>query len=318
MQLIKRLLFAVMLTIPGISIACLNEYYRTEVPITVNGRLNLSALLNAKDKVHPYWFYGFAEYKTLEDHPDAKKIDRVNEPAYKLASDNAVLELKRGDKNKAVEILEKLYAEHPTEYNIIANLGTAYELTGNNSKALELLKKAVAINPLAHHGSEWIHIGILEQKQGSMQYGQIINLNIQDFPQWLNDKSYVFTRPADSLKIQIAYQLHERIGFIAAPDSVIGQLVLDFADIVAKTESKDEAIAFYDYAATYSPALQSTIAARKAFLQEEKKTVQDTFRYASVVWAIPLIAFVLILLAWLKSMKRNKSGRPEDRMTGDR
>jgi len=310
MYLIKRLFLAILLLSPALSFACANEYLLTELPLRDN-KVDLSYLINGNKGSYGYWHHGFFD-PSLNVRKDSLKKVGLDKLDYKGLSDYAVLELKIGDRKKALEILEQLYAKHPNEYNIIANLGTAYELAGEDAKALELLKKAVAINPRSHHGSEWIHIGILEQKLGSKQYDQIIDLGIKDFPQWLNDKSVVFTRPADSLKIQIAYQLHERIGFIDAPDSVIGQLVLDFADIVAKTEAKDTAVAFYDYAAKYSPSLQPAIAARKAFLQEEKKTVQNTFRWASVVWAIPLISFVLIFLAWLRSMKRNKSVRPED------
>lgn len=313
MQLIKRLFFIGLILSPAMSFACLNEYYITELPLTDN-KINLSALLDNPDRVaYPYWHHGFSDV-SLEVHRDSLKKIGIDKLDYKGLSDYAVLELKIGDKKKALELMEQLYAKHPTEYNIIANLGTAYELTGNNEKALELLKKAVAINPRAHHGSEWIHVGILEQKLGSKQYDQIINLGIKDFSQWLNDKSYAFTRPADSLKIQIAYQLHERIGFIARPDSIVGQLVLDFADIVAKTESKDTAVAFYDYAAKYSPSLQQTITARKAFLQEEKKEVKNTFRWASVVWAIPLLSFFMILFAWLKSIRRQRRQNTGDRI----
>ena len=308
MYLIKRLLLAILLLSPALSFACANEYLLTELPLRDN-KINLPYLLNGNKGAYPYWHQGFFDV-SLNVRKDSLKKIGLDKLDPKGLSDYAVLELKVGDRKKALELMEQLYAKHPNEYNIIANLGTAYELAGNDAKALELLKKAVAINPISHHGSEWIHIAILEQKLGSKQYDQIINLGIKDYPQWLNDKSYAFTRPADSLKIQIAYQLHERIAFIGWPDSVIGQLVLDFADIVAKTESKDTAVAFYDYALKYNPGLQQTIAARKAFLQEEKKTVQNTFRWASVVWAIPLISFVLIFLAWLRNMKRNRAARP--------
>lgn len=304
MQLINRLFFVLLLLSPAFSFACANEYLLTELPMSGN-KINLAELLNGNKGSYGYWHHGFFD-PSLNVRKDSLKKVGLDKLDYKGLSDYAVLELKIGDRKKALELMEQLYAKYPQEYNIVANLGTAYEVTGNNEKALELLKKAVAINPRSHHGSEWIHIGILEQKLAGKEYDQVINLGIKDFPQWLNDKSYVFTRPADSLKIQIAYQLHERIGFIDAPDSVIGQLVLDFADIVAKTETKDTAVAFYDYALKYSPSLQPAIAARKAFLQEEKKTVQNTFRWASVVWVIPLLSFFLILFAWLKTIRRQR------------
>jgi hypothetical protein len=199
-----------------------------------------------------------------------------------------------------------LYVKHPDEYNIVANLGTAYELIGDDQKALDLLKKAMNINYLSHYGSEWIHINILEQKLGPQHFDKIVDLKFNDFGQWITSKSYVFERNPDSLKLQLAYQLHERIGFIAAPDSVIGHLVLDFADLVAKTDVRDSSLAFYDYAVQYNPYLKATVDERKRVLKEEAKVVNDTFRWASVVWAIPLIVFGAILAALLRSMKRNK------------
>jgi tetratricopeptide (TPR) repeat protein len=176
-----------------------------------------------------------------------KKID------FKLLSDYAWHIVRAGRAKEALYLLEKLYAQHPNEYNILANLGTTYELTGNNHKALELLKKAVAINPRSHYGSEWIHIAILEQKTAARpDYTKIMNLQTgPDITKWINNKQYKFSQPADSLLKQLAYQLHERIFFVKAPDAIVQQLITDFANIVAKTRSGKEAEPFYKFAATY-------------------------------------------------------------------
>ncbi len=303
-----KFLLIIALLLPGALLACLNEYYRSELPL-VDGKLDLSLLLYSKKDVRPYWVHGF-KGDMIVDNPFEKRRDALikkglNKLDYKELSDYASIELRIGDSKKAVEMLEKLYAQYPNEYNIVANLGTAYEVAGNNEKALELLRKAVAINPRSHHGSEWIHVRILEQKVSAKQYDKIINLGIKDFSQWIIDKSYVFPQPADSLKIQIAYQLHERIGFIA--DDIVGQLVLDFADIVAKSESREGAVPFYEYAGHYSSSLQRTIDSRKEVLNSEQKEVKKTFRWASVIWALPLLSFFMILFAWLRTIKRQKS-----------
>lgn len=303
-QIIPLLLISILLT-PAAVFSCLNEYRMLEKPFT-DGKVDLYKLLYS-DKAHfPYWHHGFDEMKDLELQNTAFRNKGLSKLDYKELSDYAVLQIKIGDREEGISILEKLHAQYPDEYNIIANLGTAYEIVGNDQKALELLKKAVAINPISHYGSEWIHINLLEQKLGAKQYDKIINLGIKDFSQWVIDKSYVFPRPADSLKIQIAYQLHERIGFIKAPDSAVGRLVLDFADIVAKTDVRDSATFFYNYAVYYNPALQAIVNERKKVLAEEHKVVDDTFRWASVMWAIPLLAFVMLFAAWLKSIKKSK------------
>lgn len=303
-QILPFLLISILLT-PVAVFSCFNDYRTPEMPFA-DGKVDLYKLLYS-DKTHfPYWHHGFDEMQDLEQQNNAFKKKGLSKLDYKELSDYAVLQIKIGDREEGVALLEKLYTQHPDEYNIVANLGTAYEVMGNDAKALELLKKAVAINPVSHYGSEWIHINILEQKLGTQQYDKIINLGIKDFAQWVIDKSYVFPRPADSLKIQIAYQLHERIGFIKAPDSTIGHLVLDFADIVAKTDVRDSATFFYNYAAYYNPALKATIDERKKALAEEHKVINDTFRWASFMWAIPLLAFVMLFAAWMKAIKKNK------------
>ena len=306
MHPIKKLFLSIALLSSSVSLACINEYYRTELPLA-NNKLDLSAILYSKESAaHPYWKNGFDDDIVMMQRRDSLERVGISKLDYKGLSDYAVITLKIGDRKKAVEILEKLYVQHPKEYNIVANLGTAYEITGNNIRAIELLRKAVSINPRSHYESEWIHVKILEQKLAGKDYNKIINLGIKDFSAWVIDKNYTFLRNADSLKMQIAYQLHERIAFIAPPDDIIGQLVLDFADIIAKTESRDAAIPFYEYAEHYSSSLQKTVAERKDALKEEKKEVKNTFRLASVVWAIPLLAFALILVAWLKNMRNNR------------
>jgi tetratricopeptide (TPR) repeat protein len=273
MKMIPLLLIAALLTgnLPT-AFACGNEYYRKNMPLKA-GKLDLKFLLNWSGDATPYWYHGMVNGEGMEevnlinelekkgvqfnkgfkltqagvDEALKKKID------FKLLSDYAWHIVRAGRAKEALYLLEKLYAQHPNEYNILANLGTTYELTGNNHKALELLKKAVAINPRSHYGSEWIHIAILEQKTAARpDYTKIMNLQTgPDITKWINNKQYKFSQPADSLLKQLAYQLHERIFFVKAPDAIVQQLITDFANIVAKTRSGKEAEPFYKFAATY-------------------------------------------------------------------
>jgi len=173
---------------------------------------------------------------------------------------------------------------------------------------MELLKRAVEINPRSHYNSEWIHIKILEQKIAVQpDYSKIINLDIKDFAVWLNDPKYQFPQLPDSLKKQLAFQLHERISFIGPPDPVVAQLVLDFADIVAKHDGHAAALPFYEYASVYGKENMSAIVTkRKEIIAQTKKEIESTFRRAAIIWAVPLLAFVLIFFAWLRSRKNNR------------
>ena len=307
--------------------ACGNEYYSQVLLPVRNDTLMLNSLLKGNEFEAPYWINGFFDdvkqsYTLLTDSvfyfagkKSAKKDWPNNETLlknhYRLLSDYAWHEIRVGDKNYAVRLLEKLYALFPNEYNILANLGTAYELIGNNSKALELLRRAVEINPGSHEKSEWIHIKILEQKLTSPpNYASIIDLKIKDFPTWLRNDTYQFPQNPEALKKQIAYHLHERISLIKAPDPIISQLLLDFADIVSKQDGNTAAIPFYDYANTYAdPSLKKVISNRKKTLSTATSEIKTTFRWAGMVWALPLIAFVLIFIAWVRSTrKQSKQG----------
>lgn len=287
------------------SFACLNLYERTEPPMSKD-KLFLHYLLHPQDSAKAYWAHGFSKGSAGEG-PNTYNGVPISQLNWKDSSDYAVRVLRNYDKVRALSLFESLYRSHPTEYNIVANLGTAYEVNGMKVKALELLRKAIAINPRSHYESEWIHIRLLEQELASTpDYKKIINLGVGNFPEWLIDKTYKFPREADSLKLQIAFQLHERIGFIAPPNKTIAQLVTDFADIVAKTDSLGAAKEFYQFALSYDSTLKDTVAARILGVESSQKEVKNTFRWATVVWAIPIVALVMIFLAWLKSMRNQK------------
>jgi tetratricopeptide (TPR) repeat protein len=274
------LVCSILIIRPLSSISCGNEYYqqRSDIPI-VKGKLQLRHLLFHDGEVLPYWYQRFGDNVFDRRGELAKKIkpgitganylielswadleSALNRNVdYKLLSDFAWHELRVGNKDNAVKLLEALYEKHPNEYNIVANLGTAYEVTGKNEMALALLKKAVAINPASHHGSEWIHVKILEQKVNAKpDYKHILDLKSgNNFTQWLSGSTYDKSITPDSLMIQLAYQLHERISFISDPDPVVGQLLFDFADLVAISRSISEAKPFYRYAVTYDSSLIS-------------------------------------------------------------
>ena len=72
-------------------------------------------------------------------------------------------------------VLEAAEAAESGDYAVASNLGTTYELLGDNVKALEWIKKGLERNPKAHGGTEWVHVKNLEAKNGSLA----------DDPKWL-------------------------------------------------------------------------------------------------------------------------------------
>src|SRR6185437_11772073 len=79
-------------------------------------------------------------------------------------SDYSIALMYLGRSKEAVELLQALENERPGEYFIAANLGTAYELTGNNEEAARWIAEGIRRNPESHEGTEWLHLKILEAK----------------------------------------------------------------------------------------------------------------------------------------------------------
>lgn len=325
----KCLLLALVLFIrPLTSLACGNEYYSTsELPLQAK-KLDLRLLLHfAGDHDLPYWTFGFGENIIDKRNRLAARITGTEfftgpvswaalEQAlktntdYKLLSDFAWYELRVGSKQHAVRLLERLYEKYPGEYNIVANLGTAYEVTGKNEQALTLLKKAVAINPQSHYGSEWIHVNILEQKvKAAPDYTRILELGSgKNYPQWLSGQVYDKKIAPDSLMVQVAYQLHERISFIAPPDPIVAQLILDFADLAAIARSRLDAKEFYNYAVSYDSTLvaatKERIEATPAMVMNAKKKSSSGNYGLYIVLAAGLAAGAIWLLIRRKKISR--------------
>lgn len=156
---------------------------------------------------------------------------------FKLLSDFSWKLAQKGELNAALTILTALVKKYPNEYNVLANLGTLYELLGKPKSALDFLSRAVKISPESHYGSEWLHIHILQMKLGeisSYDFTRFFALENAGFG--YSDNLYT-KKPGpelighfhrDTLMIHLAYQLHERMYFIPANDEIMGEMMYMF------------------------------------------------------------------------------------------
>jgi tetratricopeptide (TPR) repeat protein len=306
----KKYFLAITITIIyNFSFACGNEYYRSDLPLE-NGNLNTKFLLDYDDthdaSALPYWTHGFGEGLSSKANYTLKEYQNTKD--YKYLSDYAWELVKQGKTKQAVIILDSLLKTHPNEYNILANLGTAYEIVGNNAKALELLTKAVAINKNSHYGSEWIHLNILKHKinKEAFPLEKIIDIGGETFNTDWNATISKYNMSTDSTLKSIAYQLHERIGFIAPKDKIIGRLIFDFATIIAKTKSKEEALPFYDYAMYYDNNLYYNIVLAKQIepIDTKTTTVKESFSNETKQKLFLLFAsIILVIIAFIVGRK---------------
>lgn len=117
---------------------------------------------------------------------------------------------------RAVEVLIALEAKQPGTYMTAANLGTAYELTGQFEDALTWIGKGIERDPASHAGTEWLHLAILQAK-----------LRLRDDAAWLDTHSVLdghAARSSAEIVRAIEYQLGERLQFVKPADPVVCDL----------------------------------------------------------------------------------------------
>ena len=218
--------------------ACLNEYGRN-----LQGRM-----------VYTKWFTISEKAK----HHNLKKIkkdlsialEKLDEDStfYQEWSNISVYYMKLGKVDTALKILEPLIKKHPNEYKLIANLGTAYELAEQLDSALKYTKLGYQINPKSHHGSEWIHIKILEAKIKHKQHPEklISNsiLSIKLLKEKMNESKYGFRK----LDKQIKNQILTRVPFTPAPNKVIQNILFSMGRLHHSDGAYESAFLYYAYA----------------------------------------------------------------------
>ena len=174
------------------------------------------------------------------DRADRLRAELDRSGDFRVKNDLAVALAHAGQAAKAVIFLEEIEREKPGLYVTAANLGTAYELVGNNGKALEWIRQGIKRNTDSHNGSEWLHVRILEAK-----------LALDRNPHWLAEHSilgFAEDMHPDSIEIRgnrgeklkldrikdaLIYQLHERVQFVDRPDPVVGSLLYDLGRLIA-------------------------------------------------------------------------------------
>jgi tetratricopeptide (TPR) repeat protein len=229
----------------------------------------------------------------------------------------AVAMLHLGMIKQAITILEKFERTYPDNYYAAANLGTAYELNGENAKALEWIRKGIERNPDAHNGSEWLHVKILEAKLALekdpkwLTTNSVIGLHsLSD--QQLSGNSVVIGNPGKPLDLQgveeaIIYQLHERLEFIRPPEGVVANLLFDLGRILDRSSRPNHAAIIHRLAQTYGPDLMPWRSAPVLPAVEIPTTAATTTPYwlaGSVIVAAVLCAGIFVLM---RRKRRNQN-----------
>jgi tetratricopeptide (TPR) repeat protein len=193
-------------------------------------------------------------------------------------NDLAAALLHLGEVPRAIEILTQIEREAPGRYATATNLGTAYELIGDNARAVQWIREGIRRNPHSHDGTEWLHVRILEAK-----------LAMEKDPRWLEKNSIlamgfgsalVPNKPsrfpvahgrkkldAEGTKDAIVTQMHERLQFVKPPEPIVGDILFDYANLLMRTDILESAEAVYALAVQYGGPRTALARARRAHVQ---------------------------------------------------
>jgi len=202
-----------------------------------------------------------------------EEFDAQNGPSddFKARSDRAAFLIYTGEPKAAITILEAIEKEKPGEYIVAANLGTAYELAGDDAQARRWIERSIELNPESHYGTEWLHVLILNAKlarkadPGWLQHRSVLGIDFGDAdlpanPPPTKDKQ----RTLDSVRSALEYQLHERLYFAKPPDPIVADLLFDLGNVLALTASLEHAVVVYEKALEYGPERPELVRQRLA------------------------------------------------------
>ncbi|NOT49024.1 MAG: tetratricopeptide repeat protein [Acidobacteria bacterium] len=238
------------------------------------------------------WEFALANAK----NPNLRESNSVDENSV------AVALIHLGRTHEALKILEKLERRSPGSYYVAANLGTAYELLGDNEKAYKWIAEGMKRNPDSHFGTEWLHLKILKAKQAIKKEPQWIDKNSVlgiDWEMISGDLSKVrvsdnrkTVHNADAVRKAIEYQLHERTEFVKPPDPTVASLLYDLSHLVRHSRSEEHGNLVLNAAHTYGHL--NTLTSSPVIAAPETETIATETSY----W-VPAIIVTSILAAFL-------------------
>lgn len=210
------------------------------------------------------------------------------EPNLQHTNDLAVGRLLTGRHPEAISLLKEAEKRFPGQSIVAANLGTAYELSGNDAEALLWIREGVRRDPQEHEGTEWLHVKILEAKAALardpewLKKNTVLGLNfggaeVPVMPAMLplNEKGEART-PAE-IGRAILYQMYERQKFVPPPNAVMADLYAARGDLAyAVGRPTRFAASIGDPTEDYEQALKYG-AVHQELVQRRKQTFEKSY-----------------------------------------
>jgi hypothetical protein len=210
--------------------------------------------------------------------------------------------------DQAIQLYLNIEKIQPNRYSTASNIGTAYELVGQNENALKWIEKAIEINPESHDNSEWLHAKILEAKINGEEFYTTNFLLNTDFGSELTPKTTLSKHHLLKLSDVLFFQLNERMSFIKPKDKIVAQLLFDLGNTKFLLGHYFDAKADYKLAKEYgfeNPLIDSRAKEIDRLLNQPKPLTVHKTNYDSIIYGI-LVLVVLTLMA-LFIYKRRKN-----------
>ncbi len=248
-----------------------------------------------------------------------KDLDYLSDKGYVLIIQGKYLE--------AIDVYEKIEKLEPNRYSTASNVGTIYELIGENKKAYDWIKKAIRINTKSHNESEWLHLKILEAKINGESYitsDFLLNLNFGNNPV---PNSKLTKKERDNLIKALYYQLNERISFIKSNDKIISLLLFELGNLLSLNKDYYSAECVYNKAIEYGfcgklLSQRLDYLSKSLFIKqidEEHKIknkyefIQNENNILKVIVTVSTILLLVLLIIIYKLRKKNKLLKNESR-----
>ena len=271
--------------------ACLNydEAAEPSVGVTMEGTYTS---LSSGDREPHFWML----QRAIRDKPSSKlaALADIVDP-----EDDAVRDILTGNYTEAMGKLHALEATQPGNYSTAANLGTAYELAGDNKNALLWITEGIKRNRASHSGTEWLHKRILETKIAAEGNPDFLKANpilpVIESTIWRQEFAFAYdgnSYHVDQLIVALNYQLGERMLFVKPQDPIVADLLYSFATLSANTRFLEPAVELLNLSEKYGFHNTAELEERRARYQD---IIDSTFKFT---WS-DIRGFAIVLLVIL-------------------